>query len=267
MNPIVDTHCHLDLDAFDADRSDVFRRALAAGVHAMVLVGYNPERWRTTYRLCSEHGFLTRTVGLHPNDAALWGAELCHDLRQEISRTRPIAIGEIGLDFYRSSDSAVQQARAFVAQLEIAVEFDLPVVIHQRAAEDEVLEFLAATPGIKGVMHCFTGGRNYSERCLELGFSLGIGGVITFPRSTEMREAILHVPLERMVLETDSPFLAPQVCRGKRNESSLLPSVLQELASLIGETEETVAERTTQNAKTLFGDDLSYAITQGMDAA
>jgi TatD DNase family protein len=268
MISIVDTHCHLDLDAFDEDRNDVFQRALSAGVHAMVLVGYNPERWNTTAHLCSQHGFLERTLGVHPNDADIWSEEMSARLRREIERDRPVAIGEIGLDFYRSAENADQQRRAFVAQLEIAAEFNLPVVIHQRAAEDEVISVLADLRPSSGVMHCFTGNRMYAERCLDLGLYLGIGGVLTFPRSNEVRDAVeTAAPMDRLVLETDAPFLAPQPSRGKRNESSLLPAVLHELSSVKNASEMQVAEQTTKNAVDLFGEPILNAIHVGMELA
>ncbi|MBA2452630.1 MAG: TatD family hydrolase [Chloroflexia bacterium] len=265
MISIVDTHCHLDLEAFDEDRDRVFQRAVASGVHAMVLVGYNPERWNTTSILCSQHGFLRRTLGIHPNDADIWSDEMSAALRREIEHDRPVAIGEIGLDFYRSTENAPQQRRAFVAQLEIAAEFRLPVVIHQRAAEDEVINILADVRPHAGVMHCFTGNQTYAERCLDLGLYLGIGGVLTFPRSTEIRDAIATVPIDRLVLETDAPFLAPQIQRGKRNESSLLLAVLHGLATLKNASEIEVAVNTTKNAVDLFGEDILHAIHAGME--
>lgn len=265
MISIVDTHCHLDLDAFDEDRADVLDRALSAGVHAMILVGYNPERWRTTADLCARHRYLKRTVGIHPNNAGMWDDQMAVQLRHELVRDRPVALGEIGLDFYRSADNADQQRRAFVAQLEIASEFELPVVIHQRSAEDEVLKVLADVRPRSGVMHCFTGNREYAERCLELGLHLGIGGVVTFPKSTEIREVVASAPDDKLVLETDAPFLAPQLRRGKRNESALLPAVLQEVASTKRTSGADMAERTTTNAVDLFGKQLLDAIYAGTE--
>lgn len=265
MTSIVDTHCHLDLDAFDGDRAEVFQRALNAGVHAMILIGYNPERWGTTAALCSQHEFLRRTVGVHPNDAGIWDDQMPARMRQEIESNRPVAIGEIGLDFFRSADNAKQQRRTFVAQLEIAVEFNLPVVIHQRAAEDEVIEILEDSRPRSGVMHCFTGNQLYAERCLALGLHLGIGGVVTYPRSNEIRDAVAATPLGRLVLETDAPFLAPQLQRGKRNESSLLPEIVQEVARVMNTSAANVAERTTNNAIHLFGEGITTAIRTGME--
>jgi TatD DNase family protein len=265
MISIVDTHCHLDLEAFDEDRSDVFQRALSAGVHAMVLVGYNPERWNTTADLCSRHGFLRRTLGVHPNNADIWSEEISAQLRREIEQDRPVAIGEIGLDFYRSAGNAEQQRHAFVEQLEMAAEFNLPVVIHQRSAEDEVINILTDMSPDSGVMHCFSGNQMYAERCLELGLYLGVGGVLTFSRSNEIRDAVAAVPFDRFILETDAPFLAPQLRRGKRNEPSLLPAVLHEVASVKNTSDIEVAEQTTKNAIDLFGEDILNAMHVGME--
>lgn len=266
MRSLVDTHCHLDLEHFDADRAEVIQRALRAGVHAMVLIAYNPERWESTARLCEEHPFLTRAVGIHPNDASIWSEDIRCKLRDEIQRERPLGIGEIGIDVYRSADNIAQQREAFVAQLAIAAEFNLPVVIHQRSAEEFVLDVLNDMRPTACVMHCFSGGRDYAERCLDLGLFLGIGGVITFPKSDAIREALADVPLDRILLETDAPFLAPQVRRGKRNESSLLPAVVGELSKIMQLPQETIAEETTRNAVTLFGVDVSHAINLGLDA-
>jgi TatD DNase family protein len=144
--------------------------------------------------------------------------------------TDPVAIGEIGLDFYRSTDNADEQCFVFERQLEMAARFDLPVIIHQRSAEDQVLEILAVKRPPRGVMHCFTGDYEFADRCLDLGLYLGIGGVATFPRSDAIRTAIRSAPDDRLLLETDAPFLAPQSRRGKRNESSYLPEVVDAIA-------------------------------------
>lgn len=267
MTSIVDTHCHLDLEAFDEDRSEMFDRALRAGVHAMVLVGYNPERWATTGELREKQPYLTRTLGIHPNDADLWNDDIAHKLGREVDSSRPVAIGEIGLDFYRSKDNSLQQKRAFVAQLELAADLDLPVVIHQRDAEEEVLNLLESVPVRAGVMHCFTGDVAFAERCLDLGFYLGIGGVLTFRRSDEIREAVRQAPFGRLVLETDAPFLAPQPQRGKRNEPAFLTMVIAELAHIRGVTEDDIVRQTTQNAIELFGESITRAIAVGLEQA
>lgn len=260
MIPIVDTHCHLDLDAFDTDRCETLKRGLDAGVRAMILIGYNPERWVSTQRMCERWPFLIRAVGVHPNDATIWNDDVRNRLRAEIEESQPVAVGEIGLDFYRSAESKSEQIQAFEEQLEIAAEFQLPVIIHQRSAEAEVLEILERHRPSSGVMHCFTGDTNFASRCIDLGFHLGIGGVVTYPRSTAIREAVAAVPLESLVLETDAPFMAPQSRRGKRNEPALLTEVVEEVARAKDVSVEQVRNQTTRNAINLFGPSLHSAI-------
>lgn len=264
---LVDTHCHLDLEAFADDRGDVLRRALGNGVHAMLLIGYNPERWESTLDLCRSHHYLTRAVGLHPNDAEMWDACLEQRLRDHVAETSPIAIGEIGLDFYRSSDTRDMQLEAFVRQMEMAQEVDLPVIIHQRSAESDVLQVLERFSPVRGVMHCFTGDSDFASQCINLGMHLGIGGVATFKKSDDLRAAIAAAPDDRILLETDAPFLAPQTHRGKRNEPSYVTHVAQSLSEHTGKTVSDIAEQTTANAVALFGHDLETAIQAGMESS
>jgi TatD DNase family protein len=265
MTSIVDTHCHLDLEAFDVDRDEVIHRSLQASVHATLLIGYNPDRWRSTADLCSHHANMCRAVGVHPNDARIWDSSVKSDLISEIRMTDPVAIGEIGLDFYRSTDNADEQCFVFEQQLELAARFDLPVIIHQRSAEDQVLEILAVKRPPRGVMHCFTGDYEFADRCLDLGLYLGIGGVATFPRSDAIRTAIRSAPDDRLLLETDAPFLAPQSRRGKRNESSYLPEVVDAIAKTRNSSSHEVRVRTTQNAIELFGQKMADAIRSGLE--
>ena len=265
MISIVDTHCHLDLGQFDEDRQNVVRSALAAGVHAQVLIGYNPDRWRTTARMCSDYPFMRRAVGLHPNDADQWSDELGRALDDEVAATRPLAIGEIGLDFFRSADNLEQQNRAFVGQLALAARLDLPVIIHQRSAEQQVLEILESSRPVSGVMHCFTGDVGFAQRCIDLGMYLGIGGVLTFPRSDDVRAAVADVPLDRLLLETDAPFLAPQFRRGTRNEPAYLRGVAECLAEVRSMPVDELIAQTTRNAIDLFGPSLADAVRSGME--
>lgn len=265
MSSTVDTHCHLDLDAFDDDRAEVIDRALHGGIHAMLLIGYNPERWESTATLCEQYPFMRRAVGLHPNDATRWSPEIERALVQQINGTDPIAIGEIGLDFYRSQESATMQVEAFTRQLELAQDAGLPVIIHQRAAEEETLRILEAHAPVAGVMHCFTGDQAFAQRCIDAGMFLGIGGVATFPKSTAIRDAIRTIPGDRWFLETDSPFIAPQSHRGRRNEPSYLVEIASMLSSELGTCVESLKTQTTQNAIALFGPSLDDAVWSGME--
>lgn len=265
MISIVDTHCHLDLEAFSDDRDQVVKRALDAGVHAMLLIGYNAERWESTSALSRIYPFMLRAVGLHPNDADMWNRDLEQSMLREIEATAPVAVGEIGLDFYRSSDNRDRQVQAFDRQIQIAKERGLPIIIHQRSAEADVLEVLKRYRPLQGVMHCFTGDEAYAHECLDIGMHLGIGGVVTFPKSDGIRAAVESAPENRIILETDAPFLAPQDMRGKRNEPAHTLSIAETVAHCRRTSTELIAEQTTRNATSLFGEALADAVRSGME--
>ncbi|MDQ3548479.1 MAG: TatD family hydrolase, partial [Chloroflexota bacterium] len=153
MISLVDTHAHIDLPVFDEDREAMLSRARAAGIHAIVAIGHNPERWRTTAKLCSGYPFVVRTAGVHPNDAATWSDTVLEELDRELATGVPVAVGETGLDFFRDSTPADRQREAFAAQIALARRYDLPLVIHQRSAEQDVLDMLREHGTIRGVMH------------------------------------------------------------------------------------------------------------------
>lgn len=264
---IIDTHCHIDLPTFDADRDAVIRAAVDAGVHAMVAVGFNPERWQTTAALCEAHPMIVRSVGLHPNDADTWADQTAGAIERECAADSVVAIGETGLDFYRDRAGRGAQITAFRSQLELARSLQLPVIIHQRDAEQEVLAVLRDYAPLDGVMHSFTGDASFAVECLELGLMVGIGGIATFPRSTEVRDAIGCIPVDRVVVETDAPFLAPQSRRGRRNEPALVTEVVTTLADVWQAPVDEVAAQTTSNAERLFGDRLKHALEAGRSIA
>ncbi len=266
MISLIDTHAHVDLPVFNEDREAMLTRARAAGVHAIVAIGHNPERWRTTAELCARHPFLVRTAGLHPNDAADWTAELHQRLEGQLASGEPVAVGETGLDFYRDAAPEALQRDAFAAQIALARRHDLPIVIHQRSAEQDVLSMLRQHGPVRGVMHCFSGDETFAMSCLELGLLLGVGGVATYPKSETVREALAATPLESVILETDAPYLAPQRWRGRRNEPSYVVSAAETLATIHGVSIDEVAERTTANAVRLFGERLESARLAGLEA-
>lgn len=251
---IIDTHCHLDFDRFDADRDDVIERAEESGVRGFILIGIEPASWRATDRLCSGNNRFWRAAGLHPNSVAdLWDGELEGALASEIETGSLVAIGESGVDLYRSRDSRELQMEAFDAHLRLAKSAGLPIVIHQRSAEDEVIEVLSRHQPVSGVMHCFSGDWDFAQKSLDLGLHLGIGGVATYPSAGATREAIRQAPLDRLLLETDAPFLAPQPVRGKRNEPGYLTYVVETIAETRGISRTVVEDSTTRNAVALFG--------------
>jgi TatD DNase family protein len=260
---MIDTHCHIDLDAFAEDRPAVLERMRRACVHAAVVIAYNPERWAESAELCERHGFLRRAVGLHPNDAARWSDELRSQLEMELSKGDAIAVGETGLDFYREHAEPAQQMEAFVTQIALARDFGLPIVIHQRQAEQDVLDALRPFGPLRGVMHCFSSDQAFMSACVELGLHLGVGGVATFPKSDTVRVALQTAPQNRIILETDAPFLAPQHVRGKRNEPAYIVDVAECLSALWELPVDEVARQTTCNAVELFGPRLEAARAAG----
>jgi len=250
---LVDTHCHLDLPVFDDDRAAVLERARAVGVQGFVLIGFSPAFWERALALAEATPGMVVALGVHPNEADQFDNHTEQRLRALARHPLVRAIGEIGLDYYwKTVDPQIQQ-RAFRRQLDLARELELPVILHQREAEHELLTLLEVSdPPHSGVMHCFTGGPDLAHAFVALGFHLGIGGIVTFRNARPLRQAVRDIPRERLLLETDSPYLAPVPHRGQRNEPAFLRYVLSTVAAERGESEEDVAAQTTQNAQYLF---------------
>ena len=251
----VDTHTHLYDPAFDADRLEALLRALDAGVDRMLLPAIDSASVAAMRSLALTHPSHFRLMaGLHPTSVGEdFEAEL-EVVRRELRQPGIVAVGEIGMDLYWDRTFEAQQREVLRRQLLWAVERDLPVALHVRKAHNEVFALLREIncPSWRGVMHCFGGSLPEARRALEMGFHLGIGGVVTFKNAT-MAEVVKAVPLERLLLETDAPYLAPVPHRGKRNESAYIPLVAAKVAELKGVTLTEVAAVTTASAETLFG--------------
>lgn len=251
---LIDTHCHLDLDVFDGDRTHLFERARSAGVDRFIVVGFAPERWGPALRLAEQEAGVSVAVGLHPTEAARYSDELEVDIRSTAADPRVCAIGEIGLDYHWMTAPREVQAAAFERQIALAKELKLPFIVHMRDAADDALAILqSSNPPHHGVMHCFTEGPAYAEAFLELGLLLGIGGAVTFRNAKALHETVQQVPLDRIVLETDAPYMTPAPYRGKRNESAYVRIIAERVAELRGISVEEVAAATTANAERLFG--------------
>lgn len=256
MNRFTDTHTHLFTEEFDGDRAAAVQRALDAGVGCLCLPCINEGSLLKIDDMCSSYpGICHAMIGLHPTElgndyeAVL---QLMHD--RLLSDPKYIAIGEVGLDFYWDDTRKKEQIEVFEAQIGWAHETGLPLAIHSRSAFDELYAVMDAhrSKGLTGVFHCFSGSEEEAQKLLSFeGFCLGIGGVVTYKKST-LPQVLSTVPLERVVLETDSPYLAPVPMRGKRNESSYVPFVAQKLADIYACPVEHVAEVTTANARRLF---------------
>jgi TatD DNase family protein len=253
-----DTHCHLGDAAFGPDREAVLRRAGAAGLEAAVVVGADPEAWVSVAALRQAAGpgrpALAFAFGIHPHVVETVGAPDWDHLEARLSGAA--ALGEIGLDYHRGTDGAALQRAALERQLRMADRAELPVILHERDAAEDVLAVVEATglPRRGGVWHCFSGGPDVAARARALGLHLGFGGLCTFRRGTEaLREAARQAPAGSLLLETDAPYLSPEPHRGRRNEPARVADVAAFLAALRGEEPEALAAATTENARRLFG--------------
>jgi len=250
---ITDTHAHVFWKSFDEDRDEVLARARRAGVGRMVIVGIDLETSRAALELCGPEPDLFPTAGIHPHYAA--DAEDA-DRRAvaELCRAREcVAVGETGLDYFKEYSPREAQLESFDWHLALARELDKPVVIHSRDAHPDTAERVARHPGVRGVMHCYTMGTEELPAYLDLGLYVSFSGVVTYPKNDANREAARAVPEDRLLVETDCPYLAPQVRRGKRNEPAWVRYVLERVAELRGVEPEHLARVTSANAARLFG--------------
>lgn len=260
LPPIVDTHAHLDDAAFDADRDDVLTAAAAAGVVAVINIGYRPESWEASARLRERHPMVSIALGLHPGHAEAFTPELSRNLRKAVREVRPVAIGETGFDFFRSGPTFAEQKRSFRDQLDLASAVRLPVIIHQRNAADALMVELDRWPNLALlVLHSFDGDDRLMDWARERGCYFGIGGLATKPASDGLRELLRRAPQDRLLLETDSPYLPPPKSPSRRNTPANLPAIVALLAPLWNLTAEELVATTTANATTLF--DLDIAIS------
>ncbi len=266
---LVDSHCHLDSKEFDADRDAVIERAFNAGVSRLVAVGTGegPPDLEAGIRLADHHRHFLATVGVHPHDAAKTTGDTVYRVRELARHPKVIAIGEIGLDYHYDFSPRDRQRAIFAEQMALAIEARLPIVIHTREAWEDTLELIERhwTPAaLPGVMHCFTGTPAEARRCLDLGFYLSFGGIVTFPKSVEIQQAARETPDDRLLVETDAPYLAPVPVRGKRNEPAYLLHTVARLAQLRGTTPDLVAATTTANFDRVFQRALSGSQTGGL---
>ncbi len=250
---LFDTHCHLDAGAFDADRDEVWARAQEAGVARLVNPAYDLASCRRAIELAAQHTHIHAAVGIHPNDCATFDDDL-PALRALIGQPKVVAIGEIGLDYHWERTTPAQQAAAFVAQLALAREFNLPVIVHCRDAYDDALALLEAhARGLRVVLHAFGGRMEHAERALAQGWHIGIGGPVTYRKAENLREVAGAIPLDHMLLETDSPYLPPHPYRGQRNEPAWVALVAESVSQVRGVSLARVADETTSAAMTFFG--------------
>jgi len=259
---LIDSHAHLDAPEFNGDRDQVLTRARKQGVSTIINVGVDLESSRASLHIAQCYPDIFTTVGFHPNIAHEMKEGDLSLLRELAGNSKVVAIGEIGLDFYRKSSSRQRQLEVFQQQLDLAAELGLPVVIHCRNAHKEVLDIvvpwaksISHSTGYShglGVIHCFSGNVMLAQRYIKLGFLISLPGSLTYPSARDMLEVAQKLTLDKLLVETDSPFLAPQLHRGQRNEPSYVSLVVNKIAEVRQVPAETVAQATAQNAINLF---------------
>lgn len=252
---IFDTHAHYDSEEFDEDREALLSGLQGQGIGAVVNIGASIRTTKNTLELTRRYSFIYGAAGVHPNETGELNDELMQWLREAAENPKIVAIGEIGLDYYWDKPDRETQKRWFVRQLDLARETGLPVVIHSRDAAKDTLDIMKEQKAgdIGGVIHCFSYGVELAREYLNMGFYLGIGGVLTFKNARKLKEVAEYMPMDRLVLETDCPYLSPVPFRGKRNSSLYLPCVVEAVSRIKGISKEQVEQITYDNARKLYG--------------
>lgn len=251
---LFDTHVHLNDDQFNDDLEEVIERARLNGVERVVIVGFDEKTIKRAMELIEAYDFMYAAIGWHPVDAIDLTDDYLKWIEELTAHPKVVAIGEIGLDYHwDKSPKDIQQA-VFRRQIQLAKRLDLPIIIHNREATEDVVTILEeeGASEVGGIMHCFSGSPETAKRCLDMNFYISLGGPVTFKNAVKPKEVAKEVPLERLLIETDCPYLAPHPYRGKRNEPSYVKLVAEQIAELKGVSFEEVAKATTENANRLF---------------
>lgn len=251
---LIDTHAHMNDSKFDSDVDEVVARANAAGVDKIIVCGCDLESSRAAVGLANRFDCVFATVGVHPHDAKAYDSDTEAIIAELARAEKVLAIGEIGLDFHYDFSPRAQQMAAFEAQIELAHTLQMPIVVHSRESNEEALEVLSGrAQNIVGcVFHCFSGDENFARRVLDMGFYIGVDGPVTYKASEKLRRVVEMCPTDRLLVETDCPYLTPIPHRGKRNEPAYVRLVAEEVARVKGVTIEEIAEATSRNAGCLF---------------
>lgn len=254
---LVDTHCHLDFDRFDGDRDEVVERARQAGVTRILVPALDLDNCPAVIALAEQYREVYAAVGVHPNSSAGWEDGWLEQLREFAAHEKVLAIGEIGLDYHWDRSPQAVQKHVFDMQLALAAELDLPVIIHNREASEDVLGALAASEQSKrerpGVLHSFSVNWEAAQRALEMGYYLGFTGPITYNNADDLRDVAARMPADRILIETDAPFLTPQAHRGQRNEPAYVTHIAERIAAVRETSMRVVEAMTTENAACVFG--------------
>jgi TatD DNase family protein len=252
---LFDTHVHLNAEQYKEDLEEVINRALNEGVSQMVVVGFDRPTIEKAMELVEKYDFLYASVGWHPVDAIDMKDEDLLWIEELASHPKVVAIGEMGLDYYWDKSPKNIQKEVFRRQIQLAKKVKLPIIIHNRDATADIVEILKeeGAKEVGGIMHCFSGSPETAKECVEMNFYISLGGPVTFKNAKKPKEVAEAIPLEKLLIETDCPYLAPHPYRGKRNEPSYVKLVAEQIAELKGISFEEVAEATTDNAKKIFG--------------
>jgi len=249
---LIDTHCHLDFPPFNPDRNLVISRAINEGIGFFINIGSTIESSLASCVLAENFPQVYASVGVHPHDADSFDQSAENSLKELAKKNKVVAIGEIGLDYYRNLSSSDNQKQAFIKQIAIAKELNLPLVIHCRQAEDEVIQILRNLMPLRAVVHCFSGDENFLKNCLDLGFYISYTCNITYKKAQNLRDLLKKTPLDKLMLETDAPYLSPEGFRGKRNEPLQVKLLAEQVSLIRGLDFKEIAVRTTENAKLFF---------------
>lgn len=250
---IFDSHAHYDDKQFDIDREELLESLSELGVGTVVNVSASYESWRRCVEMAAKYPYIYAAVGTHPDEVGVLNEETFAEMKEWCKRDKVVAIGEIGLDYYWDNEPHDVQKKWFIRQLDLAREMNLPVIIHSREAAADTMEIMKThAQGLQGVIHCYSYAREQAEEYVKMGFYIGIGGVVTFKNAKKLKEVAAVIPLERILLETDCPYLAPAPYRGKRNQSSYIQYVAEEIAQIKGITAEEVIAVTEENARKMY---------------
>ncbi len=251
---MIDTHAHLQWPDFQRDIEQVIKRAFAAGLRAIVGIGYDLKASREAVQIAHDHEHVYAVVGIHPHNAKILSAGMLGSLRELARDGKVVAIGEIGLDYYRDLSPRTSQKEAFEQQIQLARELDLPIVVHDREAHGDVINALRkAGRDVGGVLHCFSGSIEMALEAIELGYFISIAGPVTFPNARRLHDLVKQLPEEHILLETDCPWLSPQSKRGQRNEPAYLVETAQKVADLRKISLNELSDISSGNVKRLFG--------------
>jgi TatD DNase family protein len=250
---LIDSHCHFDDRSFDPDREDAWQRAREAGVVAQVIPSVTAANWPRVKQTCRDYHSLFPAYGLHPMFCHQHTDADLQTLREWIEQEQPVAVGECGLDFYIQDPDKQRQLELFEAQLDIANEFNLAVIIHARKAVEQVINCLRNHSGLRGVLHSYSGSLQQAERLIEMGFLMSFGGPVTYPQANRLHQLVAELPLESIMLESDAPDQPDSQHQGQRNEPSYLPLILQQISEIRGQSSDIISAQTSANALKLFG--------------